>query len=210
MEKQKTSFKKKLENYWYYYRIHTFVAVFILIVVAVSVQQCATKVDPDITVVVATNEPVLAQDNQDRLQKYIESLTADVNKDGKKSAQCDVLYFKDAQTAEAMQAKLAIDMMPSSGVYLFITDDTEYQQLKTQGLFGRLSEYLPGVQTADDDRAPLSQTKLGAAEYSHAFDNLSISLKAYKGNSSGDKKYAANIQNSLNALKSILAGKADK
>lgn len=201
------SFKKKLENYWYYYKIHTFVAIFILIVAAVLIQQCATKVDPDVTVLVATNNPVLTQDNQDRLQKYIGSLTADVNKDGKKSAQCDVLYFSDSQTAEAMQAKLAIDLMPSSGVYIYITDDKEYQQLQTQSAIGKLADYLPGVQTSDSDRVSLSQTALGAAEYNHAFDNLSISIKAYKGTSAGDKKYAAQIQNSLNVLRSILAGK---
>lgn len=207
MEKEKMSFKKKLENYWYYYKIHTFVAVFILIVVAVLIQQCASKVDPDITILVATNNPALTQDNQDRLQKYIGSLTADVNKDGKKSAQCDVLYFSDSQTAEAMQAKLAIDMLPSSDIYIYITDDKEYQLLKSQGALGQLADYLPGVSASDGDRASLSQTKLGAAEYSHAFDNLSISVKAYKGTSAGAKKYAAQIQNSLNVLQSILAGK---
>lgn len=207
MQKEKMSFRKKLENYWYYYKIHTFVAIFILIVVAITVQQCATKVNPDMTVLVATQQPLLTQDNQDRLQKYLESLTGDVNKDGKKAVQVDVLYFNDSQTMQAMQAKLTIDLMPENKVYLFITDDTTFQQLQKESVFAKLSDAVPGAKGTDDYRLSAAQTALGSAAYQNATKDLSISVKAYKGTQAGDKKYAKDLNNALQVAAKLAASK---
>ena len=207
MQKEKMSFRKKLENYWYYYKIHTFVAIFILIVVAITVQQCATKVNPDMTVLVATQQPLLTQDNQDRLQKYLESLTGDVNKDGKKAVQVDVLYFNDSQTMQAMQAKLTIDLMPENKVYLFITDDTTFQQLQKESVFAKLSDAVPGAKGTGDYRLSAAQTALGSAAYQNATKDLSISVKAYKGTQAGDKKYAKDLNNALQVAAKLAASK---
>lgn len=205
MQTEKMSFKKKLENFWYYYKIHTLVAIFILIVVAITVQQCASKVDPDMTVVVATNNPVLSQDNQDRLQNYLGTFTSDLNKDGKKQVQVDALYFGDSQTAQAMQAKLAIDLMPETKVYVFITDDTTYQSLAKQEAFAKLSDALPGVKGTDDYRLDASQTALGGSQYQKAFSGLSISFKNYQGVSAGSGKYRKDLDNALRVAQKLAA-----
>lgn len=205
MPKEKMSFRKKLENYWYYYKIHTFIAIFVLIVVAITVQQCATKVDPDITVVVATNKPVLTQENQDRMESYIASLTGDVNKDGKKRAQVDALYFNDSASVQAMQAKLSIDLMPQTKVYIFITDDSVYQTLQKQGAFAKLSDPLPGVRGTDEYRLSASQTALGGAAYQKAFDGLSISFKTYQGMPAGASQYKKDIDNALQVARKLAA-----
>lgn len=207
MPNEKMSFRKKLENYWYYYKVHTFVAIFILIVVAITVQQCATKVDPDITVVVATNKPVLTEENQGRVEQYIASLTGDLNRDGKKRAQVDTLYFSDGSSLQAMQAKLSIDIMPETKVYIFITDDSTYQNLQKQGTFAKLSDPLPGVKGADDYRISAPQTALGGAEYQKAFDGLSVSFKAYKGMSAGSSKYKKDLDNALQVIQKLAASK---
>ena len=48
--------RKKIDNFWYYYKIHVLVVVFILFVASVFIKDIVTKVDYDYSVAFVTEE----------------------------------------------------------------------------------------------------------------------------------------------------------
>lgn len=106
--------KKKWENYWYYYKVHTVVAVFALIVLAVSVKSCVERVEPDLTVTYIgsgyIDDAVFTQNSA-----QISAINGDVNGDGQESVICVPISFADSadmqvQSANMMKAELSVSM----------------------------------------------------------------------------------------------------
>ena len=66
--------KKKLDNYWYYYKLHTFVAIFILfaIVITITTRDTSIKYGLNFT---AINYNI----QSDRLDKFQKKISANVN-----------------------------------------------------------------------------------------------------------------------------------
>ena len=50
--------RKKIDNFWYYYKIHVLVVVFILFVASVFIKDIVTKVDYDYSVAFVTEEMI--------------------------------------------------------------------------------------------------------------------------------------------------------
>lgn len=73
--------KKKLEYFWGYYKIHVFVSIIILLFVALTVHDCATRVNPDMTIMYVGVE--LQEDALTQLGIDLSAYIADVNGDGK-------------------------------------------------------------------------------------------------------------------------------
>lgn len=48
--------RKKIDNFWYYYKIHVLVVVFILFVASAFIKDIVTKVDYDYSVAFVTEE----------------------------------------------------------------------------------------------------------------------------------------------------------
>ena len=40
---EKKSFREKIDNYWYYYKYHTFAGIFVIIVLGIIIYSFATK-----------------------------------------------------------------------------------------------------------------------------------------------------------------------
>jgi hypothetical protein len=199
----KVSFKKKWDNYWYYYKIHTIVAVIAIIVVAYLVRQCATRVDPDVVFVVATQNPVLTSEQQTAMQDYLQKLTADVNKDGKKVVQCDFLTFNDSGTAEAEQAKLVADLSSENNV-IYIMDETTVKPMLADGNqpFAKVSDILPDQSGNSDSKLPVESTKLSDQSFGKALSGLGVYVRPISTTNKKDS-YVANINNQLSIMKDL-------
>lgn len=202
----KVALKKKLDNYWYYYKIHTFVAIFVIIVLAILIQQCASRVNPDLTVVVATQKATLTSDQQTSLHNYLQKFTRDVNKDGKKSIECDFLNLTDTSGQGAEQVKLAADMSSSNDI-IYIMDDataTTYFKSQEKTALLKITDVLPDEKLSDPYQLPIENTKLSSQSYATSLSGLSICVRSYnKANKKAS--YVANINNQLEFLKEITA-----
>ena len=56
------TFGDKFKNFWYYYRIPVICTFFMLIVIAVCIHQCATRVNYDMEIAIYTSNPVSDDD----------------------------------------------------------------------------------------------------------------------------------------------------
>ncbi len=139
---EKKDFKAKWDNYWYYYKIHTWVGIFILFVMIVTITQCVQTVKPDVTVDVVTTG-ALTESFFDA-DGYLSENITDINNDGKKHVSWNNLYLSEDGKSEqdaAMQQKMMIELA-AGDVTLFLFDKTNLERYITQDAYSPLSDFI--------------------------------------------------------------------
>lgn len=136
--KEKMSFKKKLENYWFYYKIHTIAAVFILVLVIGFIHEQVSKPKYDYHIGIIDTQG-FDQDSLDSLQAEFEACAADRNGDGKIQIQLLTYAVDESESANpqqvmATQTQLFGDVELGTSV-IFIYSDAIYESFKDEGLF---------------------------------------------------------------------------
>ena len=76
------TFKQKFENFKYYYKWHTIVAIFVIAITAFGVKSCVDSKEPDINILYVSDKFV-SDDTSEKFQKILEdnNLIKDINKD---------------------------------------------------------------------------------------------------------------------------------
>ena len=70
--------RKKIDNFWYYYKIHVLVVVFILFVAGVFIKDIVTKVDYDYSVAFVTEE-MMTDEEISSIQSVLEKEAEDLS-----------------------------------------------------------------------------------------------------------------------------------
>jgi hypothetical protein len=128
--------KEWFENYWMYYKWHTIGVLFVLVIAVTSIIDVVNKVHPDINLSVVTEYGVPDEQKQ-FLKTSIESIISDINNDGKKVAEIQVLNAslnpKDEMQMAANQ-KLFLEFAAGEG-FIFIMDKALYENYAKQDIF---------------------------------------------------------------------------
>jgi hypothetical protein len=201
------TFKKKWENYWYYYKWHTFGAIFILVVMAVTITQCATTVKPDATIMFISKTTPISSDVTASIESDLAKYITDFNKDGKKKVELMNLDFSvtDPTMIQATQAKFMGELQTADS-FLFLVDDAAYTAYSQEGIFAKMKDVLPDVPSTDGYRIPVSSLDIFKnSTYKDILKNYSFVMRLYKGSSVDKSSNDAAYQNSVNILKRIIA-----
>lgn len=202
----KAEFKKKWENYWFYYKIHTIVAIVAIIVVAILVTQCATTVRPDMTVMMISKNIALDQEKTKKVEDMLSKYTSDTNNDGRKVVNLEVFTIssdgKDAQMSMAYQQKMMAEIAASDNT-IFILDDNFYNTLnKDNEFFCNLSDI--SDKTGSTDRVKLKDiSAFNIDDLQKSYGDLTISARKFNS-VSPVKSDKATIKNQVNVLKELL------
>jgi hypothetical protein len=205
LQMTREQFKKKWENYWFYYKIHTIVAVLVIIVLAVLIKQCADRVEPDMTIVLVSNNVMLTDDQTTRLDSQLSKLSADVNNDGHKSVQVEVLYMdknQDGQMLQALQQKLMVEEAATDDA-LYITDDAYYKILsKSKGFFVNLKN----VDKSAPDGTRVKIGSLPGLKLSGVsnYNDLTVSIRSFGSSFSKTYQDSASYRNAVSILKKLM------
>ena len=129
---EKSKFKLKWENYWYHYKWHTIIAVFLAITIGVSVTQCATKTNYDQSAVLYCDRTVL-ENTSLALELELTARSTDLNGDGEGLfGVYNVSYDSDGVNPQnptyANSQKLMV-MVSSADYILYIVDEYGYMRL---------------------------------------------------------------------------------
>lgn len=174
----KKDFKSKWENYWYYYKYHTFAAIFVLIMVGMFIQDKCSQVHYDYKVALLT-EQIVPEQVLDKLEKSLETYAVDLNKNGKVQVQI-LNYVTSAgqdinpQDEMANQTRLMGDMDAGDSM-IYIYSDSAYDTYKKEGIFA----------VKDGQQTKLSECKGNKAKQ---LDDLNICMRVIKGTSLEKKK----------------------
>ena len=120
-----TTRREKWDHYWYYYKIHTFVGLFIVMLIAMTIRDCSQRVFPDVSW--GYQGTILTEGQQEALIQEWLPLIADANGDGEKHIR---LYsLSDPQQI--------VVMMASGDTQIFSFD------LESFGNFAKGGAFLP-------------------------------------------------------------------
>lgn len=120
------SFQKKLENYWFYYKWHTLGGIFLITVIIYLTINYFSKVEPDINVLLKTNNPVSIE-MLDKLETVFQQYCGDYNKDKNIVVSVEALCIPADLNSEFIMSnriKLTADLVNRTS--LIIGGDKEY------------------------------------------------------------------------------------
>ncbi len=191
--------KSKWENFWYYHKWHVVAGVFILFVVLFTVYDFRSRENPDYEIGLITQESYPA-DVTDALEAQLAQYGTDLNGDGKVTVHVNPYVVGNIGTSSGAEdpklemagyVKITSDLSNGTSM-IFVTDDASFA--KEQEAF-QLYSYLDGSKPAegakDYDRMRVALKDCGGlaniktvgedGKTQNVFDNLSISMRAFKG-----------------------------
>jgi hypothetical protein len=126
--------KKKWENFWYYYKIHVFVAVFIGFFTAITIKDCAERIEPDVTIAYIGAD--LQSHDIAQLEQEFAGVIQDINNDDKKHVY--ILPVTD-------ERKLFV-MIAAREAQILILERTLFEQYAQEGGLQPLDELIETFQ----------------------------------------------------------------
>ncbi len=123
------TFKDKLQNFWYHYKVHTIMIICVALVLAIAVTQCATRERFDFSVLYFTYTPTM--DVQlDGVEKYFEKYATDINGDGEVNVQvinCSVGDSDRDASRNTMFTKVQSIVAADNTTLLYLVDEKAAQ-----------------------------------------------------------------------------------
>ncbi len=138
--------RKKIDNFWYYYKIHVLVVVFILFVASVFIKDIVTKVDYDYSVAFVTEE-MMTNEEISSIQSVFEGEAEDLNGDGEIHVEVQNYTIPQGDSAApqlvaAGQTKLTVDIQEGTSMIFFLSPGC-YESYKDSGVLpADESEYI--------------------------------------------------------------------
>ena len=138
--------RKKIDNFWYYYKIHVLDVVFILFVAGVFIKDIVTKVDYDYSVAFVTEE-MMTNEEISSIQSVFEGEAEDLNGDGEIHVEVQNYTIPqgdsaDPQLVAAGQTKLTVDIQEGTSMIFFLSPGC-YESYKDSGVLpADESEYI--------------------------------------------------------------------
>jgi len=125
---------KKLENFWYHYRPHTIAGFFVLFVVIYAIFNFITNVTYDQRIILYVSDTV-PLDYTSELADLLETYAYGSNNNKIKINVADFSYEKANNNAKTKQKNALINQIASREAFIFITDETCFDELDQLDLF---------------------------------------------------------------------------
>lgn len=132
--------RKKLDNFWYYYKYHVLAGIFALFCIVIFVKDMLTKIDYDYSIGILGNYS-LDEETKASLQKWFEERAEDLNGDGEVHVQISDYFLPDdseggydPQMYAASQTKFTVDLQEGTSMLFFVSDEN-YEKFKDMEVF---------------------------------------------------------------------------
>lgn len=134
------TFKEKLQNFWFYYKIHTISIICAVLILIVGVSQCSAKTNWDMRVVYFSYSPILDEQIKP-IGTYLEKISKDLNGDGEVNIQminCSMIPGdNNTKYNQAVLTKVQSIIASEEKAMLFIfdSDSSDYFEAEALGDF---------------------------------------------------------------------------
>lgn len=144
--------KKKIDNFWYYYKYHVLAGAFAIFLVIIFIRDIVNRIDYDYCVAMVGNYPV-EDDDRTSLQEWFEEHGKDLNGDGEIHVQIGEYYIPqegdpgyDPQVLAANQTKFTVDMQEGTSMLFFLSEEN-YETFRNMGVLPKERENYVEVST---------------------------------------------------------------
>ena len=132
-------FKDKVKHFWYYYKIHTIAAAFILLLVGITIYQSVTQEKYDLEISYYGNE-LISEEQEKEIEEKLAQYVEDVDGDGQKKVHLIVNSILD-EGEYAMYANTKFTAEVSAAAYsAYILDESKYKLITDDGTDGNSGE----------------------------------------------------------------------
>lgn len=125
--------KEKIKNFWFYYRFAVFGVLFVAVILAVGIVQCASRIDYDLNIVLYTAN-VVDDESTGKMSEYFKKFCDDVNGDGEVNVcvlNCSYAADGNRQLSQAVDTKVQAMLVSEPESMLFIVDDVTLSRLNS-------------------------------------------------------------------------------
>jgi len=162
------TFKQKWDNYWYHYKLHTFLVAFVVVALLLFAKDMVFKPKYDLTLNIASKYSFSAV-NED-MNEVVSPFVDDFDGNGKvqvlvteMQTNYDGTSTNPVAAATGEQKILAILNAGADAVFIF--DDVTYKALISsnddESIFYNFSEMYPENELVDGDKILIKETELG-------------------------------------------------
>lgn len=211
------TFKEKWKNYWYHYKLQTWVTVFIVVMGVWFVKDVFFGAKPDLTLGIATYTGVSYF--TDAIDEDLAVYAQDYNEDGKMYISASETYFsvQDGEMLTAYYQKFMAELA-AGGDLLYILDDYTYDLILDNtgdSMFIDFGELYPDVDFIDGDKIDITDLPLGrkwhlptlgTTEVEGYGDRRYYICVRYLGNSAkDDEEHREELRRDLDFVNSLIA-----
>ena len=211
------TFKEKWDNYWYHYKLVTWLAVFVVFVVGWFVKDIFFGEKYDLVINIASKYTFSAINEE--MGSDAAQYAEDYDGNGKKSVQVNEMQVNYDGTGGTNQTTMVgeqkILAVLNAGVDLvFILDKQTYDQLigsnDGETIFTDLSEHYPDQpELVQGDKVLMKQTELGKKWRMDAVDSeLYLCVRKIEGSVKDDQETREEYEDALNIVDHIDKGEA--
>jgi hypothetical protein len=204
----------KWENYWYYYKWRTFGIAFFVIIIMISVSQCASIVRPDFNVMFISKTESPAYSMITSLENDITQYVIDFNKDGKKSARLMNIDLSNGSMSYSASTTQFMSELQTADTFIFLIDEATFNEYKDQNMFEKIKNVIPNAPSIDDYRIPASTLacfegksyKVGdkTISFKEGLKNYYFVVRKFKGTSMDNAASSPKYENAVKFLKKII------
>ncbi len=130
-------FKKRLENFWYYYRWALLGGIFVIVVLCFTISECAKRIPEDLTVSYYS-ESAISQETVSRMQTLFGASVEDLDGDMQRYVSVSPISGKIDEMSEqamAVQQKFQVELAAgAAGAFVF-----------DQGYYDRMMNFYPEI-----------------------------------------------------------------
>lgn len=129
------TFYQKLQNFWYYHKMHMAVALVFVLAIAVASYSCARKPQVDMYVLYVSTGAI-NQNAVKELSEKLETYAQDITGDGKKHVQMITVTFSEVLARQSQDTVLAqyVTGVASGTALFYVFDDVNFAELATQNV----------------------------------------------------------------------------
>jgi|LSQX01.1.fsa_nt_gb hypothetical protein len=152
--------KAEIENFWYYYKVHTIVAIFIAFILIMTLKDCANRIEPDVSIAYIGGNYIGYEAVED-IKSSLSDIITDINGDEKSEVSLQILNISgDSKSEEeiAMQQR-AMLLFAAGEVELLIVDKEQFQRYASQGFFEPIPDLADKYSISIEDFPELKVTQ---------------------------------------------------
>ncbi len=143
----KVTTKKKIENFWFYYKWYVIGFIFLAVVTVVGIRSCNRKVSPDLYLLYARDVTGPSM-QQTELEAWLGKMSDDLNEDGEKTASVLTTVTNDQWNSVTSSALLV--QVNSGDAVLYLLTEKNYNLLHQNNVLQDLSDLGESAYLKDD------------------------------------------------------------
>lgn len=201
------TFKKRIENIWYYYKAYLIAGIVAVIALCVAINSCANRKKYDVNILYMTHGYADSFYQTDELSELFAAYTDDVNGDGITNTQIiTIRYGETLQDINSANATRSANLAAGKNV-LFLIDEQNYTELKNGGFLADISS-LGESEYLESDRFCIFDSGLldNVSGFKQVGDRYYLCLRTYdESKANTDASYKKQYDAAKQLLQNIIS-----